>query len=149
MPAAPKEDDLKTITTAPPRPGRRRRQITSVLLALSLSVGMIVATPTPAYAATSVRGCFVLSGVGYPSDLWDMPVEVYAHTGTQLIRIGQSTLGPNGCQTFYISGFWVYLPVVMMVNARYPNGYYFGVTPIVAGIGIGHVELGTGQVTVR
>ena len=67
---------MNTTQGAFTKPEGRRRKITSTLLALSLSVGMIVGTATPAHAATSVKGCFVYQGGG--SGLWGMPVALWA-----------------------------------------------------------------------
>jgi len=99
---------------APTVRGRFRRQVTSVMLVLSLSMGAIVATPTPAHAASSsyvvaqfqMNGGFAVPSCFCGSDVASAWVEWQLWTGSswyplgyyRLIEVG--SFGWNTCGSF-------------------------------------------------
>lgn len=73
--------------------GRLRRVFTSALLALSVVVGTLAATATPANAASSVHGCF-RSSQGW--DLWGVHASLAVWLpGLGWRTVASSPLGPN------------------------------------------------------
>jgi hypothetical protein len=86
-----------------PAVGRFRRQVTSILVAMSLSVGMIAANPTPGYAASTVQARFSLNGY-YPdpakferSEIWGLNANFFLWVeGYGWYYIGSMELSPVG-----------------------------------------------------
>ena len=132
---------MNTTHEVSPRPGRLRRKITSGLLVLSLSLGMIVATATPAHAATTVTGCFAYTN---GTSMADMPVTLWYYLGGQYIPVDLKYLGAKGCFTWY--GVNPGAIVWMTMYTRQGGGLYQGSTNL-ALPGTGAVNLGTARVT--
>ena len=105
---------VKALTVRP----RFRRQITSIMLVLSLSMGAIVATPTSAHAASfTVVGAFQMTG-NFPSagcfcssDVAGANVEVMVWSGTYWYPAGNYTLNNLGRLALNTTGY-----VAMRVN---------------------------------
>lgn len=83
---------MKNTHPTPATSGRLRRLLTSALLALSVVVGTLAATVTPANAASAVFGCF-RSAQGY--DLWGVQVHLEAYYMNTWFRIASRPLSPN------------------------------------------------------
>ena len=91
--------------------GRFRRQVTSVMLVLSLSMGAILATPASAHAASStyVLAQFQMSGpfatcTGCYSDVGGAWAEWQMWTGSSWHSLGFYQLNVNGTWGWYTTG---------------------------------------------
>ena len=84
---------LKNTQSVSPTPERRRRRLTRALLTISLTIGGIATTATPAEAANYVYGCF-RSAEGY--DMWGTTAKLQVWTGGSWATVATSQLGPPG-----------------------------------------------------
>jgi hypothetical protein len=136
---------------ASPVRGRFRRQVTSAMLVLSLSIGGIVATPTPAHAATSVYGCFRYEGQGSGTPPQGTPVYLVFWNGSNWQHTGFSLpMNQYGC-VWMPTGIWAYSFVALYVNTGgtlysfQGGGSFSGFSQIWVGPGTdANVNLGTG-----
>jgi hypothetical protein len=127
-------------------PTRLRRQITSVLVAVSLTVGMVAAMARPAHAADYIHGCFRSA---YGMDLWDTPMQVWAHSQNNWYVVGVGKIGRNGCQYWHVPANYRNLPLLMVVNYTMGGYTFSGATPKIGYPGQGQYQLGIGVVTRR
>ena len=121
-----------------------RKKFTSLLVAASLSVGMIAATATPAHAASQISGCFRhYRGLG---NIEGVTVELQAATIYGWVAIERTTLGSKGCVSWPIArGIQVY-HLRIVANHRVSGMYFYGSSGITAGPGYGPVSVGTANV---
>jgi hypothetical protein len=122
-----------------------RKKFTSLLVAASLSLGMIAATPTPAHAASQVSGCFrhYRGGTG---NLVGVTVQLQAATVYGWVAAASTTLGPTGCVTWNIAPDLQGYHLRIVANHRVSGMYFYGSSGITAGPGYGPVPLGTANV---
>ena len=103
---------MKRTPSTRTKPRRLRRLITGTLLTISLTIGGLVTTATPAEAANYVYGCFKTSGV---YDLWGTTAKLQYWTGAGWATVASSPLGPKNA---LITGY-------SCVGWQVPTQYYF------------------------
>ena len=133
---------------------RFRRQVTSVMLVLSLSVGAIVVTPTPAHAATSVFGCFRYSGLNAGIPPAGTPVYLTFWNGYAWQNTGYYLpMDRNGCvwmPTNLYANLWLrlYVNTGGALGTWTTGGTFSGFSPLMALPGSQPLaDLGTGYLT--
>ena len=120
---------MKNTHSASAVPVRFRRQVTSLLLVLSLSIGTIVAIPTPAHAASYVQGNFSMNGF-FPtpgcfcqSDIAGATVKLmYSFDGSSWYPGGSATLNALGRYGFSVNPGFQNAYIAMRVD--HPAGYF-------------------------
>jgi hypothetical protein len=125
--------------------GRLRRRLTSVLLAVSLTVGTIAISATPAEAAGYVAGCFVSNKPGLR--ITGVVVQLQAYSGGTWVTFATTSLPPSQCVGWTIHPNSRGLYLRMSVNYQANGAYWFGVSPLMALPGDQAVSLDVGVVT--
>jgi hypothetical protein len=137
---------MKTSPSTPATTGRLRRRLVSSLLTLTVLGGTIVGTARPAYAATSVSGCF-RTAQGFAA-LPGYPVHLAVYVGNTW-KYYPYKMDQNGCVQIATHP-WANYYKMLVVNTGGALGIYvgggtfYGQSPLMAGPGSGHLELGLG-----
>jgi len=116
---------MSTTHTVSTTPGQLRRRLASALLALSLAVGALALTATPAQATTLVSTCYTAAYGNFL--VRGLPVKLQAWTGSGHVDIAWATLDSSGCASWLVPA--AYRGHYLRTNIEFHNylfNYYGG-----------------------